>query len=138
MARSRQATKIRRTLLPGQPGTKKFLAEYGDRLVCVRYRYDEARRCKFTTVEVIAEQKIWKAETREPLLNTLVFVRVAYEETELRKRVKAAGGKWNQRKGVWEMAYANVIELGLTDRIVEAAETASSNGKMATYSHAPD
>ena len=138
MAQSREATKIRRTLLPGQPGTKKFVTEYGDRLVCVRYRYDKARHCKLTTVEVIAEQRVWKAETRDPLPNALVLVRVAYEETELRKRVKTAGGKWNQRKGVWEMAYANVIALGLRDRIVEAAETASSNGKMATYSHAPD
>ena len=128
MARSRQATKIRRTLLPGQPGTKKFLAEYGERLVCVRYRHDEARQCKLTTVEIIADQKALKAKTREPLPKTLVFVRVAYEETEVRKRVKAAGGKWNQRKGLWELGYANVIELGLMDRIVEAVSSAGGNG----------
>ena len=78
------------------------------------------------------------AEPREPQPDAVVLVRVAYEETELRRRVKTAGGKWNQRKGVWEMAYANVIALGLKDRIVESAETASSNGKMATYSHAPE
>lgn len=27
-------------LKPGQNGTKKHLARYGERLVCVRYRYD--------------------------------------------------------------------------------------------------
>jgi hypothetical protein len=29
-------------LKPGQKGTKQLLAQYGDRLVCVRYRYDAA------------------------------------------------------------------------------------------------
>ena len=60
---------------------------------------------------------------------------MAYEETEVRKRVKAAGGKWNQRKGLWELGYANVIELGLMDRIVGAV---SSAGEMATFSHTVD
>jgi hypothetical protein len=32
----------RLTLLPGQNGTKKLLAIHGDRLVCIRYRYDAA------------------------------------------------------------------------------------------------
>jgi hypothetical protein len=27
-------------LKPGQKGTKRLLAQYGDRLICVRYRYD--------------------------------------------------------------------------------------------------
>jgi hypothetical protein len=30
----------RLSLAPGQNGTKKLLARYGERLVCVRYRYD--------------------------------------------------------------------------------------------------
>jgi hypothetical protein len=33
----------RLTLRPGMPGTKKLVARYGDRLVCVRYLYDETR-----------------------------------------------------------------------------------------------
>ncbi|MGB7538731.1 MAG: hypothetical protein WBM17_09345 [Anaerolineales bacterium] len=28
-------------LQPGQRGTRKLLAEYGKRMICVRYRYDE-------------------------------------------------------------------------------------------------
>ncbi|MGH7551901.1 MAG: hypothetical protein ACREMQ_02610 [Longimicrobiales bacterium] len=27
-------------LKPGEKGTKQLLAQYGDRLICVRYRYD--------------------------------------------------------------------------------------------------
>jgi len=34
-------------LKPGQRGTKQLLAQYGDRLVCVRYRYDAQRKKRF-------------------------------------------------------------------------------------------
>jgi hypothetical protein len=33
-------------LKPGQKGTKKMAAEYGDTLGCVRYRYDRASRMR--------------------------------------------------------------------------------------------
>jgi len=46
-------------LRPGQNGTKKLLARYGERLVCVRYRYDEARRQRLTTVKLIVAQGPW-------------------------------------------------------------------------------
>jgi len=40
-----QVLSIRR---PGQRGTRKPVAVYGERLVCVRYRYDAVskKRCK--------------------------------------------------------------------------------------------
>ena len=40
---------------PGERGTKKLLAKYGDGLVCVRYRYDEEKRKRYKTVELIVE-----------------------------------------------------------------------------------
>jgi len=43
----------RATLRPGQKGTQKLLERYGERLVCVRYRYD-AKACRqYKTVELI-------------------------------------------------------------------------------------
>ena len=37
---------INTILRPGQNGTKPYQKQYGDPLVCVRYRYDEHRcRC---------------------------------------------------------------------------------------------
>jgi hypothetical protein len=51
-------------LKPGQNGTKKLLARFGERLVCVRYRYDEARRQRFTTVELIVAQAPWTPRPR--------------------------------------------------------------------------
>ena len=43
--------RARRTLRPGQRGTKKLLRQYGSQLVCVRYRYDAERYLRFKTVE---------------------------------------------------------------------------------------
>ncbi|MGE0129603.1 MAG: hypothetical protein AB7U82_16110 [Blastocatellales bacterium] len=40
----------RRTLTPGQKCAKKFFERYGEQLVCARYRYDQQRCKRFTTV----------------------------------------------------------------------------------------
>lgn len=48
--------RTRLKLKPGQRSTKKLQAMYGDRLVCVRYRYDlETGRC-FKTIELVDEK----------------------------------------------------------------------------------
>jgi hypothetical protein len=53
----------RATLRPGQKGTKKLVSRFGDRLICVRYRYDATRRKRFTTVELIVDEADWTAST---------------------------------------------------------------------------
>jgi hypothetical protein len=40
-------SRVRLHLKPGQKGTKPLLAQYGDRLICVRYRYDAQRKKRF-------------------------------------------------------------------------------------------
>ncbi|MBN2439685.1 MAG: hypothetical protein JXL20_13925, partial [Deltaproteobacteria bacterium] len=57
--------KTRRTLLPGQPGTKKWVKQYGQALMCVRYRYDEARELKLTTVEIVVDASLWERNVRK-------------------------------------------------------------------------
>ena len=52
--------KIKRTILPDQPGTKYWIEKYGKDLVCVRYRYDEKLNKKITTVEIIVDEKSWQ------------------------------------------------------------------------------
>jgi hypothetical protein len=109
----------RRKLAPGQKGTKKFLARYGDQLVCVRYRYDEQRRKRFTTVEIIVEEAAWVPPSR-PDKAALVGVRIGLRETDLQRRARQAGGKWNPAKQVWEMRYDQALAQGLKERIVDA------------------
>jgi hypothetical protein len=50
------------TLKPGQNGTKRLTDKYGERLVCVRYKYDEDKRKRYTTVKLIEEESEWAGE----------------------------------------------------------------------------
>ncbi len=45
-------------------------------------------------------------------------LRVAWQELELRQRVKAAGGRWEAERRVWELSREAALGLGLEDRIV--------------------
>ena len=48
---------VKATIKPGRNGTKKYLQQYGDQLVCVRYRYDKHRNRRQTTVELIVDEQ---------------------------------------------------------------------------------
>ena len=103
-------------LRPGQRGTKQWLNQYGDQLVCVRYRYDAQRRKRYTTIELIVAEADWTPPPPPP--DTVVGVRVAWGEAALARRIKAAGGTWNRQRQVWELRYDQVVALGLVDRLV--------------------
>src|SRR6185503_13336166 len=53
-------SRVRLHLKPGQKGTKQLLEQYGDRLVCVRYRYDAERKKRFKTVEFLVAERDWE------------------------------------------------------------------------------
>ena len=110
----------RLSLAPGQNGTKKLLATYGERLLRVRYRYDATRGVRHKTVELIVETIRWNPRRRnarrEP--EDMVTVRIAYSETELRERIKAAGAIWRPQRHLWEVDWKTVRELGLQRRVV--------------------
>jgi hypothetical protein len=48
------------TLQHGQKGTKQLLAQYGEQLVCIRYRYDATRQRRLKTVELVVEETPWR------------------------------------------------------------------------------
>jgi len=77
----------------GQRGTKKLVKEYGDRRLCVRYRYDEARARRLKTVELVVEETPWWPEGRRAARREeIVSLRVKWQERALRAVVKGAGG----------------------------------------------
>ena len=106
-------------LKPGQKGTKQLLAQYGDRLVCVRYRYDAQRKKRFKTVELIVAECEWEPPPPRFAAEAMVGVRVDCAEETLREQVKQMGGKWNRSRKVWELRYEYVVALKLETRIVE-------------------
>ena len=111
-------------LKPGQNGTKKLVQQYGDRLVCVRYLYDEERQRRYKTVELIVDEIPWNPGARPArkkpsrALDDRVGIRVEWNETELREQIKGAGGIWRPKQKLWEISYAKVSAMGLDDRIV--------------------
>ena len=107
----------RLTLHPGQRGTKKLVAQYGDRLVCVRYRYDERQKKRIKTVELIIEEIDWEPDSQRIAWNALVGVHIDRNERSLQRQVKQAGGKWNPVTQVWELPYKKLKDLGLEDRM---------------------
>ena len=57
--------------MPGQAGTKRLVQQYGDRLFCVRYRYDTERRMRYKTAEIIVSEAPWQPPaTPEPAPST--------------------------------------------------------------------
>jgi hypothetical protein len=114
--------RTRLTLHPDQDGAKQLREQYGDRLVGVRYRYDERQKQRWKTVELIVEKREWEPPPPRQPEDPLVAIHVAVQEREVRRQVKAVGGKWNPREVVWELPYGQVVALGLTDRIVAQAK----------------
>ncbi len=110
-------------LNPGQNGTKKLARKYGEKLVCVRYRYDPDSRKRYKTVEIIVEEVDWNPTINQNTSNSTrapgdrMGVKVDINELEIRDRVKRAGGIWRPRQKLWELSYAQIVFLGLEDRI---------------------
>lgn len=105
-------------MLPNQPGTKSWVEKYGKDLVCVRYRYDEKENKKITTAEIIVNEKEWKPDKKRIPANKIMYIRVTYGEIGIASLIKNAGGRWNRKIKFWELAYREVVSLGLEDRVV--------------------
>jgi ATP-dependent protease HslVU (ClpYQ) ATPase subunit len=116
MQKQYQNLKVRLTLNPGDRGTKKLVNEFGDKLICVRYRYDEKRGRRLKTVETIVEDIPWKAP---PGNNNEVFVKAKWNEKDLHLLIKNAGGKYDKNLKLWKIAYGDAMTLGLKSRIVD-------------------
>lgn len=109
---------IKTTLMPGQNGTKRLLKEYGDQLICVRYRYDKARQKRIKTVELIIDEQDWVPGVTIPM-DRRVAIKIGYNEAELREQIKQAGGFWNPGKKAWILSYHKVLKMGLERRMID-------------------
>jgi len=109
---------IKATMKPGQNGTKQYLREYGDQLICVRYRYDKHRQKRLTTVELIVNEQDWVPGVIFPR-DRQVHLRIEYGERELREKVKQAGGFWDVERKAWRLSFSWVLELGLERRVMD-------------------
>jgi hypothetical protein len=114
--------RVLKTMAPGQAGTKRWKDQFGDALLCVRYREHSAQGRRYTTVELIVEERGMPPRsgpdrlsdsTADPKLG----VRIRAHELELRHAVKQAGAKWDPDVGLWFLPASEVRRLGLLDRV---------------------
>jgi hypothetical protein len=107
----------RKKLKPGKDGTKSLLRQYGEQLVCVRYRYDEAQQVRHKTVEIIVESTPWQPPAAAVPANTMVGLRIGVQEGALQEKIRQAGGQWQRGRKLWELRYDQALALGLKARI---------------------
>jgi len=78
---------VKATLAPGQNGTRQLVQQYGNQLVCVRYRYDKTRQKRIKTIALIVDEQGWipgviiSIDRPEQL-------KIGFGEAELRQQVK--------------------------------------------------
>ncbi len=72
---------VTKTMQPGEAGTRQLLNKYGKKMVCVRYRKDQQLKKRYTTVELIIEERPYK---RIPIPVIKVWVNINFKESKLR------------------------------------------------------
>ena len=117
-------------LKPGQNGTKKLVAQYGDALVCVRYRYDAETRRQVKTAEIIVGQSEWTPPPPKYQAGALVPLRIGIMEKSLQRQAKAVGGHWDSEQKAWLVHYGSIAGTKLEKLII--VETLN-NGKKQGY-----
>ena len=110
--------KSSKKLFPGSPGTKQLVKKYGNKLYCVRYRYDEAAKKRIKTAEIIVDEKEWVKNSNRISPNKRVKIKISYSEKDIRNKIKLMGGTWDAVNRVWRLDYKAVKALRLEKRIV--------------------
>ena len=116
-------------LKPGQKGTKRLVAEHGDALVCVRYRYDEQKGLRYKTIELIVESKPWTAPAPQFADTDLVPVYIGFADTTSREIAKTAKGRWDPDQKLWLIKYGSIKGTDLEKHIILDAFSKSGKSK---------
>lgn len=106
-----------RKMKPGQPGTKQLLAQYGERLVCVRYRYDAGARKRIKTVEIIVTESEWLPPAERFSPEEIVWLRIGFVDRAQQQQLRAAGGKWDSERCIWNIRYDAAVKLGFVAQV---------------------
>jgi len=106
--------RVTKTLEPDQTGAVRLTRQYGDALLCVRYRRDPRGLTRYTTVELIVDRAPVATKSMR-----VVGVRIQFGEEQLRLRARNAGARWDKEARLWRMPLSIARALGLTERGVE-------------------
>jgi len=117
--------KTRVILKPGQKGTKRLVEQYGDALVCVRYRYDAKAHKQYKTVEIILSETEWTPPPARYPDGTLVSLKIGINETALQNQAGAVGGRWDKEQQVWLVPYGCIAGTKL-EKFIAVETTADA------------
>lgn len=106
---------VTKRMKPGQPGTLTLLRRYGPALVCVRYRESDTGHTRFTTIELVIDQR---PARHQPL----VRVTIRYDDATTRRQAIALGAQWDEAQKTWRMPRRAAIQLGLLSNRRKAAK----------------
>lgn len=115
-----------KTIRPNSPGARRFLSEWGDKLVAVRYR-DGGNQTTLTTIEIVVDQRQKHSlplSTNQQLSRyrkEIVALQCGYKEAELRQSLKAHGARWSPQLKLWLIQRNTAISMGIQSRIIEGA-----------------
>lgn len=105
-------TSVVKTIAPGQPGTLRWKQRHGESLVCVRYRESADGSKRYTTIELVVEERI----ARRPEHLQSVAVKIRFDDAATRQKISAAGGVWNAEHKVWILPRTKAKALNLRYR----------------------
>ena len=108
-------TRIIKKLAPGDAGTKRLSQRFGKDLVCVRYRQDRDGDRRYTTVEVVVDSGPMPAAA---MPKGWLLVRLAWNETDLRKAAARLGAVWDEQARAWRMSQEAVQALHVSQRVI--------------------
>lgn len=93
------------------------MAQYGQSLVCVRYRYDAEAGERLKTVEIVVDRTPWRSRTPRDA-ESIVNVRLEPHEELLRRALLQAGGRWEEATETRKITQKSARALGLLPRIL--------------------
>lgn len=114
MTKDWETTRVVKRMAAWQNGALKLARRYGDALVCVRYRQDADGARRYTTIELMVDER---PVERRASLNEIVAVKIGLREHALQERALKAGARWNDRQLLWYMPRHLARRLGFADRI---------------------
>lgn len=119
-AQSLRESRVIKKLQPPQKGSQHWERQYGDALVCVRYREDARRGFRYTTVEVVVGTRQIDREAHH-----FVLVPIGAFDESKRQRAIELGAKWKRRDKGWLMTLDVAIRLGLLHHLPDTDDAHS-------------
>ena len=116
--------KVLKTIIAGKKGSQKYLRQWGDQLLNVRYREGQDGKTIITSIEIIVDERPKPLKGRQQRgylaarAKSIVGIKIDFNEVDLRNQIKQSGGRWDKDRKLWLLARDKVVALGLKKRIV--------------------